>query len=131
MKTVILVLAGIAVIAVAVYVLGSVYAPADMSEPAGEISGSDEQEVRGTVVLVDTSQVPVDGPALVRVRAHNGNEFVVAVPSMGINLCPAQPNIADVSVIRTGSTIEVRGEASSENRIVPCESPDHYLRIAE
>jgi hypothetical protein len=91
--------------------------------PAGEI------EVRGTVVSVNTDQVPVDGPALVNLRLEDGTQAVVAIRSMGINLCPAQANIADVYKIKAGDRVEARGQIGVEGMILPCESPAHYLRV--
>src|SRR3712207_2065508 len=59
----------------------------------GETPATSSREVRGTVVSVNTDQVPVDGPAVVTIREENGMQAVVAIRSMGINFCPAQANI--------------------------------------
>lgn len=96
--------------------------------PGGDGNSNVEQEVSGTVVSVNTEQVAVDGPALVTVQTEDG-EVVVAVPSMGINLCAARDNIADVYELSSGDEVAVLGSVGENDMIIPCESADHYLRV--
>ena len=51
------------------------------------------------------------------------------MPSFGLPLCEAFTNIADVYQIKSGDRIEVNGSADENDRVVPCESADHYLRV--
>jgi hypothetical protein len=53
----------------------------------------------------------------------------VAVPSMGINVCPAAEDIADPFTLTTGDYVLVRGEVDDFERIVPCGDSSHYLRV--
>jgi hypothetical protein len=92
---------------------------------------ANETEVTGTIISVNTDQVPADGPALVNIKQDNGTNTVISVRSMGINLCPAQANIADVYQLKSGDKVEARGQVSEDGAIVPCESAEHYLRIIE
>lgn len=91
-------------------------------------TGSDN-EVEGVIMSINTEQIAFDGPALITVRAEDGSERVIAIRSMGINLCMARPNMADVSTLRVGNKIEARGYAEADGIVVPCESADHYLRV--
>jgi len=88
-----------------------------------------DRTVSGTVVTVNTAQMAVDGPALINVKLADNTEAVVAVPSMGINLCAAKANIADVSTLKAGNKVEVRGSVGVDGRIIPCDSSTHYLRV--
>lgn len=94
----------------------------------GEAFSVEEREVSGTVVSVNTDQVPVDGPALVTIREESGTQAVIAIRSMGINLCPAQANIANPYELKSGDKVEARGQIGEESMIIPCESDAHYLR---
>jgi hypothetical protein len=89
----------------------------------------DDTILEGEVVSVDTTGVPADGPALITVLLDGGMEAVVAVPSMGINLCPAQANIEDYTAFEAGDMVEARGMLQTDGTVVPCESDDHYLRL--
>ena len=84
----------------------------------------------GTVTSVDLEQMAVDGPGLIMFEAEGGTEYTVAVPSMGLPLCAAKDNIADISAIKEGDKIEVNGSTGPAGQIVPCDSADHYLRVA-
>lgn len=96
-------------------------------EEMGE--GAAEGEVRGTIVSVNTEQAMVDGPVLITLRSQDGEEAVVAVPSMGLPLCAARANMADAFALTAGQYIEVRGAVGAEGTVIPCESADHYLRV--
>lgn len=98
----------------------------DTSDPNAPVNGF---AVRGTVVAVDLEQAMFDGPYVLLVRETNGDEVVIAVPSMGIMLCAGRANIANVSDIKEGMTVEAKGALTAQGDIVPCESESHYLRV--
>ena len=95
----------------------------------GDVTAENDRKVRGTIVSVNTDQIPADGPALVSVRQEDGNQVVIAIRSMGINLCPAQANIADVYTLKSGDMIEAQGQIGEDAMIIPCESSAHYLKV--
>lgn len=82
----------------------------------------------GSVTEINFEAIAFDGPALVFVSTLEG-EKVVAVPSMGINLCAAVEDITDVFALKAGDRVSVRGELDEEGRIVPCSDASHYLRV--
>lgn len=85
--------------------------------------------VSGTVTEVDLEGVMVDGPALLSVQTETGEMYTVAVPSMGLRLCPAFEHIADPFVIERGDMVEVRGKVEEgASTIVPCDDADDYVR---
>lgn len=88
-----------------------------------------DREVQGSVIIVNTAQVAVDGPALINLKLADGSTAVIAVPSMGLNFCTAKASLADVYKLKTGDKVEVRGTIGEEGRIIPCESASHYLRV--
>jgi hypothetical protein len=92
---------------------------------------SEDREVKGTVTNVDASSVPVDGPTYITVKADDGSETVVAVPSMGRNLCAAQANLTLTETLKVGDRVEVRGSAGADDMVIPCESEDHYIRLEQ
>lgn len=83
----------------------------------------------GTVLTVDTSGVAADNPALITFRTDGNSVHLIAVPSMGIQLCAATKSIADVSTITPGDRVSVRGKTDGEGRVVPCESDTHQLVV--
>lgn len=89
------------------------------------------QEVSGIVTNVNLEQAMVDGPYIILVQSDDGAEEAIHVPSMGLPLCAAREDIMSPSEISVGDRIEVRGTLTAEGAIVPCESPDHYLRAAD
>jgi len=94
------------------------------------VEGSDGV-VRGTVVSVDTEQAMVDGPYVINISQAGGATAVVLVPSMGLPTCVARANIADVYALTAGQVVEARGSIGENNRVIPCESASHYLRVIE
>lgn len=117
----------IIVILVAVFAGYWILSESGMKNDPAELGGKD---IRGEVVSVDRSQIIADGPTVIMVSTENGVERV-EVPSMGINLCPASKSIVDVSMLEAGMVIEVSGSVGGdEGAIVPCESEEHYLRVA-
>lgn len=92
--------------------------------PVGEVT------LTGIVTAVDTKQMMVDGPAVVTIISPVGEMHDILLPSMGRGLCAAGENVADVSNIKEGSVVEVRGELT-EQGVVPCSSEVHYLQVFE
>ncbi len=93
-------------------------------EPEGEI-----KTLEGAVTAVDLSGMAADGPAIIIIEAETAGTQTIAVPSMGLPLCPARDSIADVSEIAVGDRVSVRGTMNTEREIVPCESADDYLEV--
>lgn len=83
----------------------------------------------GEITEVSLEQVALDGPALIIAMDENGEAFVIAVPSMGLPLCAAKDNIADVYSAGVGDLVNVSGKVDEEGRIVPCEDESHMLEI--
>jgi hypothetical protein len=83
----------------------------------------------GTVTNVNLEEVTSDGPALVTIQTEAGETAVIAVPSMGLPLCVAFGEIADVYLLAEGDEVAVAGELDEEGRIVPCADTAHYLRV--
>lgn len=88
-----------------------------------------DTEVRGTVTNVNLEQMAVDGPALISIESEQNITYTVAVPSMGLPLCAARENIADVSDINVGDALAVRGKTNAEGYIIPCEDAAHFLQV--
>lgn len=84
--------------------------------------------VSGTVTEVNLEGVALDGPALLSVQTETGEMYTVAVPSMGVRLCPAFEQIADPFVIERGDMVDVRGRVEDDGfTIIPCDDADDYL----
>lgn len=88
-----------------------------------------DEEVSGTITEIDNSQIAADGPTEITLESDS-ETVIVAVPSMGINLCAAADNIIDISSLEVGDVLDVRGRLDMEGRIVPCESELHYLELS-
>lgn len=105
----------------------------ELNQPApveGEIAAGD-QEVRGTVVAVNTEQSAFDGPVLILVTQDSGEPAVIAVPSMGLPTCVAYETIADPFTLQPGQMISTRGTVGEDGAITPCTSPEHFLAVIE
>lgn len=85
--------------------------------------------VTGVVMEVDRSQLMLDGPTVVTVMTAEGQNELVAVPSMGINLCEAVENLADVSELAVGDTVTVVGSRDDNSHIVPCAGASDKLMV--
>lgn len=83
----------------------------------------------GTITGVDNSKLMLDGPTIITATDDAGEPFLTAVPSMGLSLCPAHINIADVSLATMGDRIEVSGSRDAEGYIVPCDDTTHRLTL--
>lgn len=86
-------------------------------------------EIKGEVISVDLSQMMLDGPAVIKGISENSEEFEVAIPSMGLPLCVAVDNIADVSMVAVGDKIEVLGNKNEQGQIIPCDDKNHYFNV--
>jgi hypothetical protein len=109
-----------------------VYALTAYNRP-GEATVGETVRAKGAVQAVDLEKVAFDGPMVITIRLENGTSQTIAVPSMGLPLCAAYQNnnIADVYKLEVGQEVEVRGVTAEDGSIVPCESADHYLRVAQ
>lgn len=92
-------------------------------------TGNDDVTREGVITSVNAEQAALDGPILVTIDSDEGEE-VIAIPTMGIQLCAARENIADGFELEAGEFVDVRGSRDSSGQIVPCESSDHYLRVS-
>lgn len=99
----------------------------DQTNSDGDTMG--DQMVSGSIRVVDTTAVALDGPIALTIETAQGEERIIHVPSMGIRLCAAYEQIADPFELHVGDVVEVKGSVASDNTITPCESPDHYLRV--
>lgn len=86
---------------------------------------------QGEIVAIDLEQIAFDGPAVVTIETSSGDTETIVVPSMGLPLCTAFENIEDVFTMDVGQEVEVRGYEATQGGIIPCDAPDHYLRIVE
>ncbi len=128
MKKIITLLLLVAVVGLGIFMLArdrrsADEGPNDLSSEVSNIM------VSGEVVEVDLQQAMVDGPYLLVVRQDDGNETVIAVPSMGLQLCAAKDSITHPSEIEEGDRVEVRGALATGGNVIPCESAEHYLRV--
>jgi len=111
--------------------------PRTCRSPDGEefVARTDEAQTESTVSFsgvvagVDASQAVVDGPVIIQIRNTDAGTTTVAVPTMSLSTCDAFENIADVPSIELKESIIVRGTKQSDGDIVPCDSPDHYLKV--
>ena len=87
------------------------------------------QTKSGEVTEVSLDQMAFDGPGILKAEDNDGNIFTIAVPSMGIQLCSARENIAEISNVAVGDMVEVSGILDENSQVVPCQDEDHYLRI--
>jgi heat shock protein HslJ len=99
-------------------------------EKQGDFVVGETVNASGKILAVDTTGVAADGPVLITLEDSNKKVHTIAVPSMGLPLCPAYKsnNIGDAFLMKAGDMIEVRGMVGEDGSIVPCESADHFLR---
>lgn len=105
--------------------------PIEDNEPTATSTATATEAVTysGEITELDFSEIAVDGPYRIMLETDAGEARTVLVPSMGINLCAAQENIADLDALAVGDAIEARGSIDgSADSIVVCESADYYLR---
>lgn len=105
--------------------------PADDSAVQAPIS-TDPVTYSGEIAELDYTQIAADGPYRIMLESDTGEVVTVLVPSMGINLCPAQENIVRLDALEEGARVSARGSAGpTENQIVVCEAADHYLELGD
>ncbi|HEX5774728.1 MAG TPA: hypothetical protein VFY28_02065 [Candidatus Paceibacterota bacterium] len=100
-------------------------------EQASENDMGNDRALAGPILEINADQIAADGPYEVTIMTSAGEEAVIAIPSMGLPLCAARENIADLATVSVGETIEVRGALMEDGTIVPCDSPEHYFRTAK
>jgi heat shock protein HslJ len=117
---------------VALLVLGGLFFALNSyiyKEKQGEVVVGKTVATVGTIVAVNKDQAAFDGPILITLQPKEGGPVMIAVPTMGLPLCPAYQakNIVDVYLLKSGDEIKVRGIVGEDGSIVPCEAADHYL----
>lgn len=85
--------------------------------------------VRGKVLEVDPTPMYVDGDGIVRIETGVGDVIHVMVAAR-MNLCEAK-GLELFGEIEPGDVIEAHGWAFEADRVAPCRSETHYLRIIE
>jgi len=90
---------------------------------------SEERTATGQITSINLDMIAFDGPAVVTIQTDAEAFTEIHVPSFGLLLCEAKANIADVYELNAGDRVEVRGSMNAGGSIVPCDSPDHYLRV--
>lgn len=134
MKPIYLALIALALIGVVSFLLMPKTYAVPQQELDTQTSGEEpatSSATEGVVTKVNTDQAAFDGPVLITIKTASGEERVVAVPSMGFMLCVAKDQIADPYTLAVGARVSVKGNQDEESGyIVPCESADHYLRVA-
>jgi hypothetical protein len=103
----------------------------DITETSDDIATTSNGEVSGEVISVNTDGVAADGPSHVTIKKPDGSEVVIAIKSMGINLCPAQDSIANPYDLKVGDKVSAKGQVGEDGVIVPCESAEDYLKVTE
>lgn len=98
--------------------------------PQAEEETEESGEASGTITSVDTTAAMVDGPVLVTIKTSAGASRIIAVPSMGFNMCVAKETIADPFALKAGTKVSVRGSVTEEGYILPCEDASHYLKVS-
>lgn len=86
--------------------------------------------LEGIITDVNVDGLALDGPTLITFKTEVGESHVIAVPSMGIQLCAAAREIMSPSIAAVGDRVAVRGAFNIDDEtIVPCDDTSHYLRI--
>jgi heat shock protein HslJ len=93
-------------------------------------TNTNDSSVNGTIISIDLTKIPVDGPTMIKIRTAKG-AAEIHLPSFGMNLCAASKNIADPYKLKVGDVVEANGAVSEEGIIVPCQSEAHYLRVTK
>ncbi|MFM2357696.1 MAG: hypothetical protein RJA61_433 [Candidatus Parcubacteria bacterium] len=83
----------------------------------------------GVILAIDLEPLTYDGPAMITFKTEGGISKDIAVPARGFSLCPGFKNVVDISTLKVGDYVEVRGELDYEGTVVPCEAEDHFLRV--
>lgn len=86
--------------------------------------------LEGVITDVNLDGLALDGPALITFTTEVGESHVIAIPSMGIQLCAAPDEIMSPSIAAVGDRVAVRGALNVEDEtIVPCSDASHYFRV--
>lgn len=103
---------------------GFVYKKGKVVTDVGE-----EVSISGEVTSINSDQIAFDGPYIFNLESETGELTTVAIPSMGLQMCEAYKakKIGDVSLIKVGDEVEVRGVVSEDGSVVPCSSSEHYF----
>lgn len=98
------------------------------NEKQSDLPGMHSVRLTGKILSVDMTQAMVDGPVIANLQPANGDPVVLALPSMGRNLCVAKDNIEEV---RAGDSVEVYGAMNEDGSVTPCMSEGHFLRVTD
>jgi hypothetical protein len=96
---------------------------------APELEADVEIGTDGVVVAVDMPEAGVNEFAVITLKTDANTLYTVAVPIATPSPCESLDAIAEVALIVPGDKIGVRGKTDGENRIVPCDSEFHQLKI--
>ncbi len=99
------------------------------NEKQADITVVSDSTDRGEILAIDLAPLAYDGSAIITIKNDEGIPKNIAIPARGFSMCPGFKNVADISSLKVGNKIEVRGEVDSEGVIVPCVSEAHYLRV--
>ena len=94
-----------------------------------DVTDEEMRAVSGRVTDVNLDQIAFDGPGMITIVDAAGDEYKIAVPSMGILLCAANERITSPWDIAMGDTVTVLGDRNENGEIVPCESAEHFLEV--
>lgn len=123
MKNILFMILVVAFVGLAVFFSGGKESPVSPTVPEVDVS------MTGIVTAVDRSQVAVDGPVRITAVDASSTEYVIAVPSLSIQLCAAGDQLSETYDIAVGDILSVRGSVDTEDRIVPCADAAHYLIV--
>ena len=98
--------------------------------PAGHAFIEGQQAtIEGRVISVDTAPWAYDGNAVVTLSTTTSHTVTVQLPARW-NLCKAPPP-DNVQALKPGDRVQAIGTATSPNKLVVCEQPQHLLRTLE
>lgn len=87
----------------------------------------EEAEIEGVIVSIDTSQLEVDGDAVVEIETEEYGKIEARIPAREM-LCESEINTSVLSNFNTGESVFAKGKITAKNRLTICESPEHTLR---
>lgn len=99
------------------------------NEKQADVAVGESVTESGVILAIDLEPLTYDGPAIITFKTEGGFPRGIAVPARGFSLCPGFKNVVDISTLKVGDYVEVRGELDYEGTIVPCEAEDHFLRV--
>jgi hypothetical protein len=98
---------------------------------APDFQATEMKTVTGVVTEIDKEKMMVDGPLVIALMTDDSGVEVIAVPSMGRNLCVAKDSIVDADNVEVGDVVTVKGDVDMDGYIVPCMNEAHFLRIGQ